>query len=133
MLAELDYPMFVFHFAIFLLPFLSFFRTGNLPLYLMQTFGILLPLYAVVFFIIYATQGRRGMKWRSFLERALRPIPVLGTGRHYLALARLAAALEALINAGVTIIEAWDMAAAASGSPAIQRAVADWRPAVVGW
>ncbi len=131
MLADLAYPLFVFHFAIFLFPFISFFQNGNLPLYLMKTLGILLPLYAVVFAIIYAGQGRRGLQWRSFLERAIRPIPVLGTGRHYLALARLAAALEALINAGVTIIEAWDMAVAASGSPALQRAVADWRPAVV--
>jgi len=32
---------------------------------------------------------------------------MLGTARHYLALARLASALEALIAAGVTIIEAW--------------------------
>jgi type II secretory pathway component PulF len=131
MIADLAYPLFVFHFAIFLFPFISFFSNGNITLYLMKTFGILIPLYAVVFVIIYATQGRRGLEWRSILERAIRPIPVLGTGRHYLALARLAAALEALINAGVTIIEAWDMAAAASGSPALQRAVADWRPAVV--
>ena len=47
-----------------------------------------------------------------------------GTARRYLALARLAAALEALISAGVNIIEAWDLAATASGSPALRRAVA---------
>ena len=39
-------------------------------------------------------------------------------------IARLAAALEALISAGVNIIEAWDLAADASGSPALRRAVA---------
>jgi len=131
MIADLAYPLFVFHFAVFLFPFISFFSTGNVTLYLMQTFGVLIPLYAVALFTIFAAQGRRGTQWRSVFERVIRPIPVLGTGRHYLSLARLAAALEALINAGVTIIEAWDMAAAASGSPAIQRAVADWRPAVV--
>ena len=40
-------------------------------------------------------------------------------------------ALEALISAGVNIFEAWDLAATASGSPALRKAVAAWRPAVV--
>ena len=61
----------------------------------------------------------------------LRPVPILGTARHYLALSRLAAALEALISAGVNIFEAWDLAATASGSPALRRAVAAWKPRVV--
>jgi type II secretory pathway component PulF len=43
-------------------------------------------------------------------------------------LSRLAAALEALISAGVTIIEAWELAATASGSPALRRAVLAWKP-----
>jgi type II secretory pathway component PulF len=49
-----------------------------------------------------------------------------------LALGRLAAALEALLNAGVTVIEAWELAGAASGSPALRRAVLAWRPQVDG-
>jgi type II secretory pathway component PulF len=53
---------------------------------------------------------------------------VLGTARQYLALARLAASLEALLSAGVTVVEAWDLAATASGSPALQRTVASWKP-----
>jgi type II secretory pathway component PulF len=65
------------------------------------------------------------------VESLLRPIPVLGTARHYLALSRLATALEALIGAGVRIIEAWDLAAAACGSPALRRAVQAWKPQVV--
>jgi type II secretory pathway component PulF len=36
--------------------------------------------------------------------------------------------LEALINAGETIHEAWPLAAAASGSPALQREISSWRP-----
>ena len=42
----------------------------------------------------------------------------------------MAAALEALISAGVNIFEAWDLAATASGSPALRRAVAAWKPRV---
>ncbi len=58
----------------------------------------------------------------------MRPVPLLGSARHYLALSRLAAALEALINAGVNIVDAWNLAATASGSPAFRHAVATWKP-----
>ena len=47
-------------------------------------------------------------------------------------MSRLAAALEALISAGVTVVEAWDLAATASGSPAFRRAVAAWKPQLAG-
>ena len=50
--------------------------------------------------------------------------------RSNLALARLSIALESLLNAGVSIIEAWELAAAASGSPALSRAVLSWRAEV---
>jgi type II secretory pathway component PulF len=62
------------------------------------------------------------------MESVLRPVPVLGSARHCLALARLAAALEALVSAGVMIVEAWEMAAAASGSPDLRSRVSGWRP-----
>ncbi len=131
MISDLAYPAFVFHMAIFLFPFLDYFRNGDGTAYLVKTFGVLIPLYAAIGLMIYSAQGRRGAQWRSFVERVLRPIPVLGAARHYLALSRLAAALEALLSAGVTIIEAWEMAASASGSPAITRAVLAWKPEVV--
>ena len=86
------------------------------------------PVYAVTAFLIYAGQAPANEAWRAKVESVSRLIPVLGTARHYLALARLAAALEALISAGVNIIEAWELAAAASGSPALRHAVAAWRP-----
>ena len=53
---------------------------------------------------------------------------IAGYGAIYLALSRLAAALEALLNAGVTVVEAWEMAATASSSPALRQTVAAWRP-----
>ena len=81
--------------------------------------------------LIYATQSKHGENWRARIEAFLRLVPVLGRARHYLALSRLAVALEALISAGVNIFEAWDLAATASGSPALRRAVAAWKPRVV--
>ena len=128
MIADLAYPVALLHMAIFIFPFAKFFMSGNLLAYLAQTFGVLLPLYVVVVAMIYAGQSKHGERWRAWVEAILHPIPMLGTGRHYLALSRLAAALEALINAGVTIIEAWELAATASGSPALRRAVHAWKP-----
>jgi type II secretory pathway component PulF len=127
-ISDLLYPVFVFHFAIFLFPFIQFFQDGNLAWYLAQTFGILIPIYAAVFFLIFACQGRHGEKWRSATENVLYKIPLLGTARRQLALARLSAALEALINAGVSILGGWELAATASGSPALRRAVVRWQP-----
>jgi len=132
MIADLAYPVFLFHFAIFIFPFAQFFTSGNWMVYLGRTLGLLVPIYALVGLMIYAAQSRHGESWRAWVESVLRPVPVLGTARHYLALSRLAAALEALISAGVTIIEAWEMAASASGSPALRRVVLGWRPLVSG-
>src|SRR5882724_1309561 len=131
MIADLAYPVVLFHLAIFIFPFAQFFTSENWVAYLTQTFGVLIPIYVVLALMIYAAQSRHGENWRAWFETILRPIPVLGTARHYLALSRLAAALEALLGAGVTVIEAWELAAAASGSLALVRAVAAWRPRVV--
>ena len=128
MLSDLAYPAFVLHFAIFLFPMISLFRGGTMTNFVIESFGTLIVLYVWIFLLIFLGQGSRGAKWRSTLERILRPVPVLGTALQSLALARLAVALESLINAGVTIVEAWQMAAAASGSFAIQRAVRNWKP-----
>jgi type II secretory pathway component PulF len=128
MIGDLAYPVFLLHFAVFIFPFAQFFTSGNWVVYLCQTFGVLIPLYGVVALVIFATQSRHGETWRGIIESFLHPIPVLGQARRYLALARLSAALEALLSAGVTIIEAWELAATASGSPALRRKVLAWRP-----
>lgn len=127
-IGDLLYPVALLHLAVFLFPFPQLFLSGNLAPYLAQTLGALAPLYLVVILALYALQGRHGEAWRETLEKILHPIPLLGAARRSLALARLAAALEALISAGVTIIEAWQISALACGSPALRRAVASWPP-----
>src|SRR5437867_626579 len=52
-IADLAYPVALFHFAIFIFPFAQFFTWGNWVAYLEQTFGILLPIYAMLAAIIY--------------------------------------------------------------------------------
>ncbi len=131
MISDLAYPMFLFHFAIFILPFAQLFTSGDWKMYLLKTFGVLIPFYLGFAALIYAAQSKHGETWRSIMERLLHPIPILGSGRRELALARLAMALEALLNAGVNIIAAWELAAKVSGSPALRRAVTAWKPDVL--
>lgn len=134
MISQMIYPVGIVHFAalVFLvvLPFAGSHFNASLPMLLAMAALKLSPLYLIAAFLIFASQSRHGEKWRSLVESAVRPIPILGTARHYLALSRLAMALESLLNAGVNIIEAWQLAAAASSSPALRRAVENWTPEV---
>lgn len=130
MIADLVYPVFLFHFGVLIFTFLKLIRSTGWIGPFAQMLGILLPVYAVVLLMIYAAQSRHGERWRGFIEALLHPVPVLGTARRYLALSRLAAALEALLRAGVTIVEAWELSATACGSPALRRTVLAWRPMV---
>jgi type II secretory pathway component PulF len=130
LIGDLAYPAFLLHFAIFILPFAKFFSTGNWVVYLAQTVGVLIPLYGLVLAMIYAAQSKHGETWRSWMESLFRVVPVLGKARRDLAIARLSSALEALLSAGVSVLEAWELAATASGSPALLRTVLAWRPLV---
>lgn len=131
-ISGLLYPVFLFHMAVFIFPFIEWFRSNNSTKFVLQTLGILIPIYVVIGFIIYACQGRHGEHWRSIIEKITKPIPIIGKARRQLALARLCAALEALLNAGVPIISGWDLAAAASGSPALRRTVDGWKTDLEG-
>jgi type IV pilus assembly protein PilC len=134
-ISQLVYPVGLVHFAavvfLIVLPFAASQFNASLVWLFVKSMLVLSPLYLITFFLIYATQSKHGEKWRARIESFARPIPILGTARRFLALARLAAALEALISAGVNIIEAWDLAAAASGSPALRLAVEKWKPEVI--
>ena len=133
-ISQLIYPVGLLHFAVFIflvvMPFASSQFNASPTWLCIKAALILSPLYGGAALLIYALQGKHGEHWRSRVESVLRPVPFLGTARHCLALARLAAALEALISAGVNIIDAWELAATASGSPALRRAVAAWKPQV---
>jgi type II secretory pathway component PulF len=131
-ISQLIYPVGLVHFAVFIflivLPFAASQFNASLTWLFVKAALVLSPLYGVVALMIYALQSKHGEQWRARIESLLRPIPILGTARQYLALSRLAAALEALISAGVNVIDAWNLAAMASGSPAFRRAVATWKP-----
>jgi len=123
----LAYPVFLVHLLAAVAALVLFFWFPRLCL--LPIVGLFL-LYIITFVMIYATQNKHGEAWRGKVEFVLDKIPVMGKARHHLALGRLSAALEALISAGVSIIEAWQMAARASGSVALQRTVESWVPSL---
>lgn len=130
-LSGFAYPAFLFHLAILIFPLPDLVKSGVLT-YLTNVLVVLVPLYVVVGLMVFAIQGRHGESWRALIESLLHHVPVVGAARRSLALARLSSALEALISAGINILEAWPLAAAASGSPALRRAVASWQPRLEG-
>lgn len=130
-MSGLWYPAFVLHAACFVFPFPPFILDQiTLAQYLVQALTPLVIIYALVTSLVLAGQSRWGGPWRAMIEMVCRFIPLVGSARKHLALARLAMSLEALLSAGVNVIESWEFAAVASGSPAMARAVAKWIPRV---
>ena len=83
-----------------------------------------------ILLFMFLRNGRRGARWRAFLESCHQKIPLLGKALQYLVLSRLAAALDALSNAGVNVTKAWELAAAAGGSQHLVGQVAGWSPKI---
>lgn len=132
-IGKLLYPVGLLHLALLIFPtsqLVALVRDSDSNGFLMQKAGVFLPLYGIVFLTIRLLQTRRFELWRATIETALGFVPFLAAARKALAMSRLSAALEALINAGVGIVDAWELAAAASGSPAVKRHVMRWRPQI---
>ena len=85
-------------------------------------------IYGTIIFFGFVCEGKRGEGWRALLENIYRFIPILGTALKCLAIARLAAALDALSSAGVSAVKTWEMAAEACGSPRLKRHILEWAP-----
>jgi type II secretory pathway component PulF len=83
--------------------------------------------YGLVILFVFACQGQRGEGWRTFVESISQAVPILRTAQKYLCLSRLSTALEALTSAGVNLVEGWQLAAAASGSPRLRAEVTSWK------
>jgi type IV pilus assembly protein PilC len=131
--SDLMYPALVLHFAVLIFPTSLLTRLiwqGDVAPFVWAKLAILAPLYAALALALYLVQPSRHPRWRATLERMVRAVPGLGSARANLALARLSLGLESLLNAGVPIVEAWEIAAAASGSPGLERTVRAWHDPV---
>ena len=124
---SLLYPAFLLHLLVAVATLVLFLGNSKFWLLPILALGVV---YVATFILIYSTQNKHSEAWRSKVEFFLGCFPVLGKARRHLAVARFSAALEALISAGVSIIEAWQMAARASGSVALQQTVNSWIPAL---
>jgi type II secretory pathway component PulF len=133
-ISQLFYPVCLIHAVVFVflivVPFAGSRFSASLPVLFLNAALVLMPFYVGTALLIYILQARHGESWRALVESCLRCVPVLGTARYYLALSRLALTLEAMLNAGVNVIQAWELAANACGSPALRRAVIAWKPQV---
>jgi type II secretory pathway component PulF len=131
MISELLYPAFLIHFAalIFLIivPWATSQFNASIAWLFLKAALTLSPIYIVTALTIYANQSKHNSKWRAFMDGLWNCVPILRSARHSLALSRLTLALEALISAGVGVIQAWELAVAASNSPRLERAVAEWK------
>jgi type II secretory pathway component PulF len=132
--AKLLYPVGLLHFALIIFPIDKLknliFAQNGLSEFLLQKAWVFGPVYVAIIVGIKLMQSTRFNFWRATIERILSMIPVIGGARRALALARLSSALEALVNAGVGMPEAWAMSGSASGSPALKRITAAWRPQI---
>lgn len=98
--------------------------------FLIEKIAVFGLLYGTVLFLIFVCQGSHGESWRARIEFFTSKIPILRKALKFLALARLASALEALTNAGVDVLTSWELAGGASGSARLRRAIAAQLPQV---
>ncbi|MCP5521050.1 MAG: type II secretion system F family protein [Verrucomicrobiales bacterium] len=121
------YPVFIVFFAVMLFPpssLVALIKEGDLAGFILPKLKFAAVTSGIVLLLLWLGQSRRSDWWRSIWELLLHRIPVLGKARRALALARLSLALDALLNAGINIMTAWELAADASGSAALKRAAA---------
>jgi type II secretory pathway component PulF len=126
------YPVFLIHFAALvfcvIVPWAGSGFNANLNVLFLHAALAVAPLYIFLAIGVFTMQSGHGERWRALVEGVLHFVPILGAARRALVLSRLSLALEALIGAGVSIVEAWYLAADATASPAIRRTVNAWRP-----
>ena len=126
LLSDLAYPAFLIFLVILVFPPGSLARLvwqGDVAGFVLPRLKVVAVLALAELLILILNRSGRGGWWRGVWEEVLHRVPVLGKARRSMALARMAMALEALLNAGVNVLKSWELAATASGSPALGRAV----------
>lgn len=132
---QLIYPALVVHVAVFSLAVANApqrILSGEIGAYLWAVGSALLPIYLLGLAVFYIAQGSHGFAVRTLLEKVFGFVPLLGVARRCLSLSRFCLALEALLSAGTPMARSWTLAADASGSPRIQKAVRPFESAIEG-
>ena len=119
---HLAYPLFALHIAIVLAPLPPLLLTRGFGGYARVVIATLLALYAVAaLFWVLGRQIACSRAVSTAADRFVLALPLVGKIHRDLALTRLFAALRALLDAGVVILEALPRAGVASGSAVLAR------------
>ncbi len=86
-----------------------------------------LALLAVILFIIFIKLYRRDEKGRYNTDKALLKLPLIGELFHKAAIARFARTFSSLLNAGVPLLQALNIAANTAGNKVIEKAIEEVR------
>ncbi len=86
-----------------------------------------LALLAVILFIISIKLYRRDEKGRYNTDKALLKLPLIGELFHKAAIARFARTFSSLLNAGVPLLQALNIAANTAGNKVIEKAIEEVR------
>lgn len=106
------YPLFVLHFGALLVP-VSQLIAGTAAGYVRSVLAVLVPVWLVLGGLAFVL--RRNARWR---RQVLAALPGFSRYQRHRDLAVLATTLEAGISAGLSLDRAWNVAGAATGSPA---------------
>lgn len=138
----LAYPVVLLHLAVLIFPTSLFGQfiwkglvDGSVEVirhYVLAKLSIFLVGYGLVLLLSWLGNDNRSRGWRAVTERLSGFVPWYGKARKSMAMGRLALGLEALLAAGVVTVRAWELAALASGSPAIIKAVEKARLLIQG-
>lgn len=132
--ADLAYPVFLLLLVLLIFPPGALARLvwqGDVAGFLIPKLQILAAVALIQVLLLALNRTGQASGFRRAWEEVLHAIPIFGRARRSMALARLTLALEALLNAGVNILDAWPLAAAASGSPTLEAAAARARERMV--
>lgn len=125
-MSAMTYPIFLVHMAGVIFPpslLGKLVWEGDVAGFASQKLLFFAPLYLGGFLLVFLAQKAQASVLRSVFERVTSLIPYVAGSRKDNSIARFALALEAMINAGVPMIEALMTSASASGSMALEKAV----------
>lgn len=118
------YPAFLLHFTAFIGGLPGLIATGNIPVYLKSSLGVLVLIYlcfAVLGFVasMVLVEGAR----RPGVDRFLRMIPVYGRMRRSFALSRFCATYEMQLDSGVNVMDSLTAASKTSQSALVKEVI----------
>lgn len=125
--ADLAYPLFLLLLVLLIFPpgaLADLVLKGDVAGFVLPKLQVLAAVALIQVLLLGLNRTGQAPRFRTVWEELLHAIPVFGRARRSMALARLSLALETLLNAGVNVLQAWPLAAAASGSPALEAAAA---------